>query len=414
MCKIIATLTLLIGLTLNAYAQVGIGTITPAPSAILEVSSTSKGFLPPRLTTSERNSITAPAAGLTLYCSDCCEFGGLSFWNGSRWVIVNSCPDFDADLDGIPNITDIDDDNDGIPDDVENEIVDEPSFENPVGPFTSDNFENFNSSYGTSVWGFLVGDGNYNGGLFSDNFTDDGNLTNGIPASDGSNYVIYHSTGQFDGEAIYNNLKNNIEVGGTYLFEFDAYKILFDLGTGLLFDLDGKIAIYGIRTGQTTPFFGTFNTAGNLGVSKTNVETFPAIFDFLGETAQISSTTEWTKFEIEFTAINSYDRILCVIEQQPGTGSSQSSMIGFDNFNCSRDTDGDGLFDHQDSDSDNDGCSDIKEAGYPQSNFINSNFGTNGLADELETFPDSGILLTPINSTNLADMFNALVHPACP
>jgi hypothetical protein len=47
----------------------GIGTATPAASAQLEVVSTSKGFLPPRLTTAERDAISSPAAGLVLYNS---------------------------------------------------------------------------------------------------------------------------------------------------------------------------------------------------------------------------------------------------------------------------------------------------------------------------------------------------------
>lgn len=47
----------------------GFGTATPAASAQLEVASTSKGFLPPRLTTAERDAISTPAAGLVLYNS---------------------------------------------------------------------------------------------------------------------------------------------------------------------------------------------------------------------------------------------------------------------------------------------------------------------------------------------------------
>lgn len=50
-------------------AQVGIGTTTPNNSSILEVSSTNRGFLPPRMTEIERNAITNPALGLLIYNS---------------------------------------------------------------------------------------------------------------------------------------------------------------------------------------------------------------------------------------------------------------------------------------------------------------------------------------------------------
>ena len=49
------------------FAQVGIGTATPNSSAALEVVSTSKGILFPRLTTSQRDAIVTPPFGLVLY-----------------------------------------------------------------------------------------------------------------------------------------------------------------------------------------------------------------------------------------------------------------------------------------------------------------------------------------------------------
>jgi hypothetical protein len=61
----------------------GVGTATPAASAQLEVSSTSKGFLPPRMTTAERNLIVTPAAGLMIWNTDDIE---LQVYNGSLWV----------------------------------------------------------------------------------------------------------------------------------------------------------------------------------------------------------------------------------------------------------------------------------------------------------------------------------------
>lgn len=54
----------------NAKAQVGIGTANPDQSAQLEVVSTSKGVLIPRVTASQRNGINSPATGLLVYQTD--------------------------------------------------------------------------------------------------------------------------------------------------------------------------------------------------------------------------------------------------------------------------------------------------------------------------------------------------------
>jgi hypothetical protein len=50
----------------SSQAQVGIGTPAPAASAQLDVSSTTKGFLPPRMTQVQRDAIT-PVEGLMIY-----------------------------------------------------------------------------------------------------------------------------------------------------------------------------------------------------------------------------------------------------------------------------------------------------------------------------------------------------------
>lgn len=55
--------------TIGIQAQVGIGT-TPAASAQLDVSSTTKGFLPPRMTATQRIAISSPAEGLLVFQTD--------------------------------------------------------------------------------------------------------------------------------------------------------------------------------------------------------------------------------------------------------------------------------------------------------------------------------------------------------
>lgn len=69
-------------ITLFGYAQVGIGTSTPNSSASLDISSSNKGMLIPRLTTAQQNAISNPAMGLLIYNTD---KGTIVFFDGSTW-----------------------------------------------------------------------------------------------------------------------------------------------------------------------------------------------------------------------------------------------------------------------------------------------------------------------------------------
>lgn len=88
------TTTLLILFSITVYSQgVGISNngATPDNSAMLDVSSTEKGFLMPRMTTAEIEAITTPATGLLLYNTD---FNKVWGYNGSEWRELggSSCP----------------------------------------------------------------------------------------------------------------------------------------------------------------------------------------------------------------------------------------------------------------------------------------------------------------------------------
>ena len=50
--------------------NLGIGTLTPAASAVLDISSVTQGFLPPRMTAAQRTAIPSPAEGLLVYQTD--------------------------------------------------------------------------------------------------------------------------------------------------------------------------------------------------------------------------------------------------------------------------------------------------------------------------------------------------------
>jgi uncharacterized protein (TIGR02145 family) len=80
-------LSFLLFTTVFAKAQIGIGTSSPDPSAQLDVSSTTKGFLPPRMTTVQRDSITSPATGLVIFNT---STNSLETKNSSGWVALSS------------------------------------------------------------------------------------------------------------------------------------------------------------------------------------------------------------------------------------------------------------------------------------------------------------------------------------
>ena len=119
MKKIIYSTLIFFFTTLHVFSQsVGIGTTTPDNSAILDVSSATKGFLPPRLALIATNiaaPVTNPATGLLVYNTATSGttptnvvpgyyywsgsiwypvvnkgnvYGDMQFWNGTQWVMI--------------------------------------------------------------------------------------------------------------------------------------------------------------------------------------------------------------------------------------------------------------------------------------------------------------------------------------
>lgn len=87
MKKYIYLLTIL-GIHNLINAQVGIGTTNPNTSSALEINSTNKGLLVPRMTQAQKNAITTPANGLMIYQTD--GISGFYYYNGSIWLNIGA------------------------------------------------------------------------------------------------------------------------------------------------------------------------------------------------------------------------------------------------------------------------------------------------------------------------------------
>lgn len=74
-------------LRIDSSGNLGIGTSSPNASAILDVQSTTKGVRMPNMTTTQKNAIASPAAGLMVFDTTLAK---LCVYSGSAWQTITS------------------------------------------------------------------------------------------------------------------------------------------------------------------------------------------------------------------------------------------------------------------------------------------------------------------------------------
>ena len=82
--KKILTILALVLVTSSIFAQIGINNENPDASAALDITSTTAGFLMPRMTNAQRQAISNPAAGLQVFVTDF-DGGSVMLYNGTEW-----------------------------------------------------------------------------------------------------------------------------------------------------------------------------------------------------------------------------------------------------------------------------------------------------------------------------------------
>ncbi len=98
MNKAVSLISIFLLTGMSIFAQLGIKSdnTLPDPSAMLDVQSTTKGAVFPRMTRAQRTAIASPAEGLLVYCLDCAQSGDarLTMFSGGAWYSICIYDDF--------------------------------------------------------------------------------------------------------------------------------------------------------------------------------------------------------------------------------------------------------------------------------------------------------------------------------
>ncbi len=239
---------LLLLISFPVLSQVGIGIATPNASAQLEISSTTRGLLIPRLTTAQRDGIASAAIGLAIYNT---STNGIEFWNGTAWISLTLSSN-------IPSI-----------------------------PYTGATAAVNLGSYDLTVNGLTIGIGSVTGSGSSNtalgntalisNTAGDGNTATGYAAlnanttgssntSTGVQSMLNNDGGSFNTafgrDALRNNTSGNNNVG----LGFQAGRYIAD-GTGSAAVIDNSVLVgYNSKvhaSGETNQIVIGFNAIGN-------------------------------------------------------------------------------------------------------------------------------------------------------
>jgi len=84
---ILSILIIMLGIELSAQVGINTDNSNPDASAILDVKSNNKGFLLPRMTSSQRELISSPVTGLIVYDTD---HDALYLYDGASWDVLST------------------------------------------------------------------------------------------------------------------------------------------------------------------------------------------------------------------------------------------------------------------------------------------------------------------------------------
>lgn len=293
----------------------------------------------------------------------------------------------DSDGDGTNDHADLDNDNDGIPDSEEgctnlivNSSFELQDFSDAIefpGGFTDNSGTFIGNTYNSNTltgWSYTT---NLDGWVGNQSPSWSSNTFN--EAKDGSQYLDVSGNNNVTG-GVNNTLSQTIptEIGATYTLSFYWGE---DVGHGA-----GRLVTLDVWV----------EDASSTSLLSDNLVTIAS-----GPAGGFIGPKSWLYYEAQFTATSTTSTVF--FHATPPSGSTAAGaaldLVKVITDNCA-DSDGDGVDDYLDLDSDNDGIYDLIEAGHGEADANNDGvidgastaFGTNGLFDGVETAPDSGAL----------------------
>ncbi|SNZ01776.1 hypothetical protein SAMN06265377_3621 [Flagellimonas pacifica] len=319
----------------------------------------------------------------------------------------------DTDGDGISNCQDMDDDNDGILDQVECPPVEVLSAQNADGTFESlsDVVSNDipNGLVGVSLFtgfttpgaGWAQGNGSPDSWIAPVPLNGSGVLAasaNGMPPSPDGGVFIGASVRNNFGESFFVRL-DDLDVGRTYVLKF----------------YQANAGIEGI-----TPIDPAQKARWRIGDFLGTPTSFSTAMDYKGVGNQIwmlqemtfttTSPTKWLEFRADS------DGTGMVYEYMAIDGISlYAQRLAGDVSDCSLDTDGDGIIDYMDTDSDGDNCPDALEGdGTFTGNSLDANNRLAGVVDTAPSSPTYGVPLIVVTGQGVGSSKDNTLRLGCP
>jgi hypothetical protein len=253
-CFIATILVLAIGgkaqNTFPATGPVGIGTISPNTKSLLEVGSTTKGVLFPRMTMAQRNAIGAPPVGLLIFQTD--STSGFYYYTGSAWKAVTTTPGANKTLSNLTSPT-------AVSQNLLPGITGTRDLGSPSRQWRDGNFNGTVYANGASTGVGVLGDGSTYGVY--------GNSNNigvyGVGSASNSSYGVYGNSGYIGvyglggAYGIYGSSTDGYGVSGVSTNNYGLY------GSGY----DGSVA-YGSHIGAygAGTAYGVYGSGGTYGV----------------------------------------------------------------------------------------------------------------------------------------------------